>query len=143
MRRHFREHRLKPFVLISRPVVPAAIEMLITVCDILPRVDLGGDRRRDFALVAGCAQALQLASPERIDDKLLDEFPRLQVIACTFRLPEHIDVAACTRRGIWVTNVAMRREDAEAEIEAARNILDVLSGDIPRGAVNEILLPAA
>jgi hypothetical protein len=117
--------------------------MLTSVCDILPRIDLARGRCGGFSLVAGCAEALQLASPERIDEALLCDFPRLRVIACTFRLPEHIDVAACTRRGIWVTNVAMRRADGEAEIEAARNILDVLGGDIPRGAINEVLLTAA
>ena len=134
---------MKPYVMISRPVAPAAIEMLTSVCDILPRIDLTRGRRGSFALVAGCASALQLASPERIDEALLGDFPRLRVIACTFRLPEHIDVAACTRRGIWVTNVTMRRAEGEAEIEAARNILDVLSGDIPRGAINEVLPTAA
>ena len=78
-----------------------------------------------------------------IDDLLLRDFPRLRVIACTFRLPEHIDVAACTRRGVWVTSVATRWPGTEAEIEAARNILDVFSGDTPRGAMNEVLPSAA
>ena len=134
---------MKPYVMITRPVAPAAIELLTSVCDILPRVDISGGRRGDFSLVANCAHALQLATPERVDDDLLRAFPQLRVIACTFRLPEHIDVAACTRRGIWVTSVATRRAGAEAEIEAARNILDVLGGDIPRGAINDVLQPAA
>jgi hypothetical protein len=42
-----------------------------------------------------------------------------------------------------VTNVATRGLGEDAEIEAARNILDVLGGDTPRGAMNEVLLPAA
>jgi hypothetical protein len=58
-------------------------------------------------------------------------------------MPEHIDVAACTRRGVWVTNVATKWPGTQAEIEAARNILDVFGGDIPRGAMNEVLQPAA
>jgi hypothetical protein len=37
----------------------------------------------------------------------------------------------------------MRHPGAEAELEAARNILDVLGGDTPRGALNEVLQPAA
>lgn len=134
---------MKPYVMITRPVAPAAIELLTSVCDILPRVDISRRRRGDFALVANCAQALQLASPEWIDESLLRGFPRLRVIACTYRLPEEIDVAACTRRGIWVTNVAARWPGSDAEIEAARNILDVFGGDTPRGAINEVLQPAA
>lgn len=54
-----------------------------------------------------------------------------------------MDIGACTRRGIWVTNVMSRWPGKEAEIEAARNILDVLSGETPRGALNEILPTAA
>lgn len=74
---------------------------------------------------------------------LLRDCRRLRVVACAFRIPEHIDIAACTRRGIWVTNVMTQLFGAEAELEAALNILDVLSGDTPRGALNEILQPAA
>lgn len=134
---------MRPFVMITRPVAPAAIEMLTSVCDILPRLELSNGKRGNYCLVAGCADALLLASPEHINDALLRDFSRLRVIACTFRLPEHIDVAACTRRGIWVTNIATPWPGREAEIEAARNILDVFGGDIPRGAMNEVLQPAA
>jgi phosphoglycerate dehydrogenase-like enzyme len=134
---------MKPHVLITRPVSPSAIEMLSSVCDTLPRVAMNRPHQPNFRLIAECTDALLLGTTEHVDDALLREFPRLRVIACTFRLPEHIDVAACTRRGIWVTNVATRWLGKEAEIEAARNILDVLSGDVPRGAMNEILQSAA
>lgn len=134
---------MKPFVMISRPVSTTAVELLTSVCDILPRIDLAAPQRSDFHLVARSADALLLATPERIDDALLNRFPRLRVIACTFRVPEHIDVSACTRRGIWMTNVATRWLGRDAEIEAAQNILDALSGDTPRYAINDILAPAA
>ena len=134
---------MKPCVLISRPVSQSAIEMLSSICDTLPRVAMNRPLQADFRLIAECTDALLLGTTEHVDDALLREFPRLRVVACTFRLPEHIDVAACTRRGIWVTNVATRWLGKEAEIEAARNILDVLSGDTPRGAMNEILRSAA
>ena len=134
---------MKPNVMISRPVSTTAVELLTSVCDILPRVDLAAQRRRELLMVGPCIDALLLATAERIDDNLLRQFPRLRVIACTFRLPEHIDVAACTRRSIWITNVATRWLGRDAEIEAAQNILDALSGDIPRYAMNDILAPAA
>lgn len=134
---------MKPYVMITRPVAPAAVELLSSVCDILPRIALAERRRGNFFMVAACTEALLLATPERVDDQLLRDFPRLRALACTFRLPEHIDVAACTRRGVWVTNVATQWPGCDAEIEAARNILDVFGGDIPRGAMNEVLQPAA
>lgn len=134
---------MKPYVMITRPVSPAAIEMLASVCAILPRVEFCRSRRSNFSLIAECAHALLLATPECIDEALLRKFPQVRAIACTFRLPEHIDVAACTRRGVWVTDVATKWPGTDAEIEAARNILDVFGGDIPRGAMNEVLQPAA
>jgi len=134
---------MKPNVLISRPVSPVAVELLTSVCDTLPRVELSNRGKSNFPLVARCADALLLGTTERIDEVLLSDFPRLRVIACTFRLPEHIDVAACTRRGVWVTSVATRCPGTEAEVEAARNILDVFGGDTPRGAMNEVLPTAA
>ncbi len=134
---------MKPYVLITRPVSPTAIELLTLVCDILPRIALPERRRADNRLIAANAHALLLATPDRIDDIVLHDFPALRVVACTFRLPEHLDVAACTRRGIWVTNVTTRWCHKDAEIDAARNILDVLSGDTPRHALNEVLQSAA
>ena len=134
---------MKPQVLITRPVSAAAIELLSSVCDTLPRIELQRRQSGNFRLVSECTDAMLLGTTEHIDDLLLQKFPHLRVIACTFRLPEHIDVAACTRRGIWVTSVATRDPGSAAEIEAARNILDALGGDTPRGAMNEVMQFAA
>jgi len=134
---------MKPIALITRYVDPAAIALLTSVCEVMPRVALDSHSHHKTTFLAGCADALLVAIPERIDDALLRDYRRLRVVACAFRIPEHVDIAACTRRGVWVTNVMMRDPGAEAEIEAARNILDVLAGDAPRGALNEVLQPAA
>lgn len=134
---------MKPFVLITRPVSADAVEMLTTVCELLPRIQLPDRRRSDCRMIAANAHALLLATPDRIDQIVLQDFPALRVIACTFRLLEHIDLPACTRRGIWVTNVTSRWFARDAELEAARNILDVLGGDTPRGALNAVMAPAA
>ena len=134
---------MKPFVLITRPVAGAAVEMLMTVCEVLPRIAVAERRRPDNRLIAANTQAILLGTPDRFDTIVLRDFPLLRVIACTFRLPEHIDLAACTQRGIWVTNVTSHWFARDAEIEAARNILDVLGGDPPRCAINDALAPAA
>ena len=134
---------MKPIALITRCVDPAAINLLTSVCEVMPRVSLDSHSHQKITFLAGCADALLVATPEHIDGALLRDYRRLRVVACAFRIPEHVDIAACTRRGIWVTNVMMWHPCAEAELEAARNILDVLGGDTPRGALNEVLQPAA
>jgi phosphonate dehydrogenase len=134
---------MKPLVVLTHRVHADAVELLLTVCDVAFTNTRGIHGPQEFRALARNASGLLAATPERIDAALLAGCQRLRVLACTFRIPEHIDIAACTRRGIWVTNVMTRGLGKEAEIEAARNILDVISGDTPRGALNEIFPNAA
>jgi phosphonate dehydrogenase len=134
---------MKPLVVLTHCVHTDAVELLLTTCEVA-LVDMRSTyARRELKKLARNASGLLAATPERIDASLLASCHRLRVLACTFRIPEHVDIAACTRRGIWVTNVMAHWLDREAEIEAARNILDVISGDTPRGALNEVLSNAA
>lgn len=134
---------MKPLVVLTQRVHADAVELLLTVCDVALINTRGACARQELQDLARSASGLLAATPERIDAGLLADCHRLRVLACTFRIPEHIDIAACTRRGIWVTNVMSQWLDKDAEIEAARNILDVISGDTPRGALNAILSNAA
>ena len=134
---------MKPNVILSHYALPEAIELLSSVCDERAIRARSISARADLMLLARHAHALMVVNPERVDEALLSSCPRLKIVACAFKLPEHIDVAACTRRGIWVSNVIARRSGLDAEIEAARNILDVMGGDTPRSALNEVLQPAA
>ncbi len=134
---------MKPLVILTHRVHTDAVELLLTVCDVALVSTHTAYARQEFSDAARYASGMLVATPERIDASLLAECHQLRVLACAFRIPEHIDIAACTRRGIWVTNVMSRWLDKEAEIEAARNILDAISGDTPRGALNEVLSHAA
>ena len=134
---------MKPLVLITHRVHADAVELLLTVCDVAFVNTRGIDGQQQFRNLARNASGLLAATPERVDATLLAGCQRLRVLACAFRIPEHIDIAACTQRGIWVTNVMSHRLDKEAEIEAARNVLDVISGDTPRGALNDMFPHAA
>lgn len=134
---------MKPLVVLTNRVHTDAVELLLTVCDVALIDMRSAYARQEFKALTRNAHGLLAATPERIDESLLAGCHRLRVLACTFRIPEHIDIGACTRRGIWVTNVMSRWLDKEAEIEAARNILDVISGDPPRGALNEVMSNAA
>ncbi len=134
---------MKPLVVLTNRVHTDAVELLLTVCDVVLIDMRTAYARQELHDLARNASGVLAATRERIDESLLAGCRHLRVLACTFRIPEHIDIAACTRRGIWVTNVMARWLDKEAEIEAARNILDVISGDTPRGALNELWSDAA
>lgn len=134
---------MKPLVVITHRIHADAIELLLSLCDVALVNTRIGAAQRELKELARNAHALLAATPERIDDALLAGCHKLRVVACTFRVPEHIDIGACTRRGIWVTTAMSHWHDKEAQIEAARNILDVFGGDVPRGALNEVLQTAA
>ena len=51
------------------------------------------------------ADALLAFMPDKIDDTWLLRAPRLRVIAAALKGHDNFDLAACTRRGIWVSNV--------------------------------------
>jgi phosphoglycerate dehydrogenase-like enzyme len=134
---------MKPLIVLSQRVHADAINLLMTVCDVALASGSSVYARQNLRDLARHAHGLLASSAARIDEPLLAGCHHLRVVACTFRIPEHIDVTACTRRQVWVTNVMARWFEKEAEIEAARNILDVISGDTPRNAVNDVLSRAA
>jgi len=142
-----KELSMKPKTLITRRVQPCTRDLLAVRATVTTHADWTPISRPALTVGARDAHALLVFPADRIDEQLLALAPRLQVVACAFRLPENIDVAACTRRGIWVTNVPHTRftpgNEFEFELEAARNVLDVLNGDLPRGAVNQVALAAA
>jgi phosphonate dehydrogenase len=51
------------------------------------------------------ADAFLAFMPDLIDDSWLSRAPRLRVIAAALKGYDNFDLAACTRRGIWVSNV--------------------------------------
>jgi phosphonate dehydrogenase len=54
------------------------------------------DRARD-------AVGLVVCMADRVDEQLLGACPRLRIVAGALKGYDNIDVAACTRRGVWVT----------------------------------------
>jgi phosphonate dehydrogenase len=138
---------MKPKALITRRVQSCTRDLLAVRAAVTTHAEWVPISRPALTVGARDAHALLVFPADRIDEQLLELAPRLQVVACAFRVPENIDVAACTRRGIWVTNVPHTKfaagQEFEFELEAARNVLDVLNGDLPRGAVNQVALAAA
>jgi phosphonate dehydrogenase len=59
--------------------------------------------REEVIARAHDAEALITCMADLVDDDLLDACPRLRVVSATLKGYDNIDVAACTRRGVWVT----------------------------------------
>jgi lactate dehydrogenase-like 2-hydroxyacid dehydrogenase len=129
---------MRPIVILTRDVFPETVQLLSSLCDLATFTTPDACERPDFTLYAQHACALVLIAPQPIDDGLLRRCARLKIVACAFRVPTDIDIAACTRRGIWVTDVLTHDLGCNAQLEAARNVLDVLSGDNPRSALNQV-----
>ena len=49
------------------------------------------------------AAGLVVCMADRVDEGLLMACPQLRIVAGVLKGPDNIDVAACTRRGVWVT----------------------------------------
>ena len=137
---------MKPQVLISRPVGHRATDLLRVLCDvqILSNTGPRAWSRSELSVLARDAVAMLVSPEDLVDEALLEQCRRLQIVATTAHYPCHIDVAACTRRGIWVSSPATSADRAKfderdaAELDAARNIIDVLNRDTPRSAINSV-----
>lgn len=78
------------------------------------------------------ADALMAFMPDRIDAAFLEECPRLRIIAAALKGYDNIDVAACTRRGVWVSIVPDMLTEPTAELAVTlllSLIRNVLPGD--------------
>jgi len=105
-----------PNLLIARKVFPATMERLKPHFEIhANEADVIWARDELIARAAG-ADALLISGGERIDRVLLDQCPRLRMIATGTVGFNHIDLAACAERGITVSNTPDVLTEATADM---------------------------
>jgi glyoxylate reductase len=97
-----------PTAVTTFPLPPRALAALGDVAEVR-----GPDGWRNE--LAG-ADALLCLLGDRVDAAFLDAAPRLRVVACATAGYEHVDLAACRRRGIAVTNAPGVLTDATADL---------------------------
>ena len=138
------QHALK--VLITRRVHAGVLDLLKIHAEIVVHDDWKPMPPALLARQLRDARAVLTFPADRIDAGMIEQAPALRIVACAFDSPDKIDVAACTQRGIWITDVAPKPyasgQGFEHALEAARNIVDVLNGDRPRGALNHFAAAA-
>lgn len=115
-------------VVVSRRIFPELMAGLRSEFDV---VDNQGDVHwapLELAAVAKDAHAVLITAGDRIDAALLDQCPRLKIVANIAVGYNNIDLAACTARGVLATNTPDVLNEATADhawallLAAARRI---------------------
>ncbi|HUG89032.1 MAG TPA: D-glycerate dehydrogenase [Actinomycetota bacterium] len=108
---------MRPPVLVTRPLGDDIMTFLAERCDVeTPDEDRAMPREELLERLAGNHGLLAMLT-DRIDDEALDAAgPSLRVVANHAVGYDNVDVAACTRRGVVVTNTPDVLTDATADM---------------------------
>ncbi|MFH1870255.1 MAG: phosphonate dehydrogenase [Pseudomonadota bacterium] len=96
---------MKPKVVLTSWVHPEVIDRLAQHCTVVPNTTRERLTREEILIRAKDADAIMSFMTDAVDDAFLAACPRLQVVGCALKGYDNYDVDACTRRGIWITNV--------------------------------------
>ncbi len=123
---------MKPRIFVTRPLPVPVLELLARECDVrsyaddslIPPAELGELCRDVDGMLVIFAQ---------VNEDFLARAPKLRVVVNCSAGTDHIDVAACTRRGIVVTNTPDVVSDATADMAFA--LLLAVAALRERGAI--------
>ena len=110
---------VRPRLLVTRRVFPEVLDHLATVFDVEanPQDDLWPPE--DLRARAADKDALFVVTSDKVDEPLLQASPRLKLVATGSVGYNHIDLAACARRGVLVTNTPDVLTEATADMAFA------------------------
>ncbi len=94
----------KPRVLATRPLFPAAQQILNANCDVQYWTKPERISKQELFALIKDREALVCLLTEKVDDELLRAAPKLRIAANVAVGFDNIDVAACTKRGVVATN---------------------------------------
>ena len=109
----------RPKVVVTHRTHEPVKRLLAKECELVANDDEESWPRAKLLDSASDAEALLVFMPDQIDQAFLSECPRLKVISGAFKGYDNIDVAACTRRGVWVTIVPDLLSSPTAELALA------------------------
>ena len=129
---------MAPLIVITYRVHPEVLEIISRSCEVK------GMSGGPYGMVppGGTTHAIMTDGSVLIDREVLRSYPDLRIISVTSDGYGAIDVQACTDQGVWVA-VARRNLGLPAgngrlglELEAVANIVEALTGRVPKGAIN-------
>lgn len=106
----------KPKALATQPLFPEARAILDKHFDTDYWTQRGQILRDELLKRIGDREILICMLTERVDDELLAAAPRLRIVASVSVGYDHIDIAACTRRKVVVTNTPGVLDDTTADL---------------------------
>ena len=106
----------KPKAFATRGLFPEARAILDAHFEVDYWTQPGGIPRAELLKRAADCEALVCVITERVDEELLAAAPKLRIVATVSVGYDHIDVAACTRRGVAVTNTPGVLDDTTADL---------------------------
>ena len=106
----------RPKAFATRALFPAARAILDAHFDTNYWTQPGGLPRSELLKRVAEAEVLICVITERVDEELLAAAPHLRIVATVSVGYDHIDVAACTRRKIVVTNTPGVLDDTTADL---------------------------
>lgn len=107
---------MKPRLLITRKVFPEVMDALSQAFEVQANPDDAHWSPAEFqARLADC-DALFVVATDRVDEAALQAAPKLKIVATGSVGYNHIDVAACSARGIAVTNTPDVLTEATADM---------------------------
>ncbi len=95
---------MKPHVLVARNIFPDILERLRQHFEVQVHADDAPMSQEALRAALQGKVGAHITSTERIDAGLLDACPQLRVLSNMVVGTNHVDVAACTARGVLVTN---------------------------------------
>lgn len=105
----------RPRIVVSRRLFPELIDELRNEFEVIDNQDDHSWTPEQFALALRDADAVLVSAGERIDAALLEQCPRLKVVANIAVGYNNIDVAACTAAGVLATNTPDVLNEATAD----------------------------
>jgi phosphonate dehydrogenase len=95
----------RPKTVITHWVHDEVIDVLSEHCEVISNPTRDSMEPERLLMLAGDAEALMVFMPDSVDRTFLDRCPRLKIVSAALKGFDNFDVAACTDRGVWFTNV--------------------------------------
>lgn len=122
----------RPKVVITHRVHDPVEQLLRRDCDVVANDQIESWPSAKLREEAGDADGLLVFMPDMIDEAFLNGCRNLKIIAAALKGYDNIDIAACSRRGVWVTVAPDLLSQPTAELALALTlglVRNVVSGD--------------